>query len=160
MKPPLRQREGVAERVLVIDPGERVGYCVAEIGASVEITSHGISGLKEFALKLEEVFPTYDTVVYETYRIAADKAKKHIGSDVPTLQLIGIIRHLGWRHPHVKLVDQGPVLKRTGEKYARAHLPHVAELLDRLPKSHDDAHDGDAVLHAVAYLFQSRIKAR
>jgi hypothetical protein len=154
----------MSERILVIDPGERVGYCVAQIiepkgySPRLEIESHGISALKDFAMKLAEVFPTYDTVVYETYRIAADKVKQHIGSDVPTLQLIGMIRLLGWLYPEVKLVPQGPELKKTGVKFANARLEDVAELLGRMPKTHDDAHDGDAVMHAAAYLFKTRVK--
>lgn len=154
----------MSERILVIDPGERVGYCAAQIiepkgqAPRLDVESHGISGLKEFALKLEEALGFYETVVVETYRISAAKAKQHIGSDVPTLQLIGMIRHIAWRHPHVKLVFQGPNLKKTGEKFARAHLPQAAEILDRIPKSHDDGHDGDAVMHAAAYLFTTRVK--
>jgi hypothetical protein len=149
----------VAERVLVIDPGERVGWAVVTIDEQgMSVLRHGITGLKDFAVKLDTSFHRYDTVVYETYRIAAEKLKQHVGSDVPTLQLIGMIRLLSWRHPEVKLVGQGPLLKNTGRKYAAVHLPAVQELLDRLPKTHDDAHDGDAVLHAAAYYFKTRVK--
>jgi hypothetical protein len=118
----------VAERVLVIDPGERVGWAVVTIDEQgMSVLRHGITGLKDFAVKLDTSFHRYDTVVYETYRIAAEKLKQHVGSDVPTLQLIGMIRMLSWRHPEVKLVG-------------------------------DDAHDGDAVLHAAAYYFKTRVK--
>jgi hypothetical protein len=155
------------ERVLVIDPGERVGYCVAliqpelgELGFDFQITSHGITDLKTFALKLAEpeTLLKYDTVVVETWRLQAGREREFIGSEFLPVQLIGMIRLLIWQDGVTKLVWQSPARKKTGEKFARGHLPHIAELLDRLPKSHDDAHDGDAVLHAVAYYFDTRVK--
>ncbi len=157
------------ERVLVIDPGERVGYCVARISNddpvdgefapdTIVIESHGITDLKTFALALPEALSKYDTVVVETWRLQAGREREFIGSEFLPVQLIGMIRLLCWQNPDVKLVWQSPARKKTGEKYARGHLPHITELLDRLPKSHDDAHDGDAVLHAVVYYFDTRIK--
>ena len=157
------EREGFIEKVLVIDPGERVGYCVAEIGwnmTGIQIASHGITDLKTFALALPEALVKYDTVVVETWRLQAGREKEFTGSEFLPVQLIGMIRLLCWLNPDVRLVWQSPNRKKTGEKFARGHLPHIAELLDRLPKTHDDAHDGDAVMHAVAYYFDTRIKER
>lgn len=143
-------------RVLAIDPGERVGWARGVITGPTQdgtmdlvIEDHGIAGLRDFAVKLREVFGTYDVVVFEEYRISAEprKLKAHIGSDVPTLQLIGMIRAESWHHPNVKLVKQSPSKKATALKVIPKAYPDIAERLAKLPQTHDDAHDGDALLH-------------
>ncbi len=141
-------------KVLAVDPGERVGWAHGRIDADADglpeltVTGHGISTLKDFVLKLHEVAGNYDVIVWETYRISAKHARKHIGSDVPTLQLIGMIRLCAWLHPNVKLVHQGPVVKATAERT----LPtSIQTILDKLPKAHDDSHDADALLHLWHY---------
>lgn len=142
-------------KVLAIDPGERVGWAVGEVGCldvgddpavgqHLSVLTHGITALKPFALKLFEAIAGYDVVVYETYRISANHVKHHIGSDVPTLQLIGMIRAAAWLHPAVKIVGQGPAIKKTADKTMPADL---AERIAALPAAHDDSHDGDALRH-------------
>lgn len=140
-------------RVLAIDPGERVGWAVADAepwmddpdrAATFEVTGHGITALKPFALKLFEAILGYDVVVYETYRISANHIKHHIGSDVPTLQLIGMIRAAAWLHPTVKLVGQGPETKKTAD---RTMPEDLTTRIAALPAAHDDSHDGDALRH-------------
>jgi hypothetical protein len=57
----------MTERILVVDPGERVGWAHANITSNgVEVTGHGITPLKDFALKLHEVAGNYDTIIYES----------------------------------------------------------------------------------------------
>ena len=156
-------------KVLAIDPGERVGWATGEVlwkvrpkngeilfgvqpDETVEtekfvdltIGSHGITALKPFALKLFEAIGGYDVVIYETYRISANHIKHHIGSDVPTLQLIGMIRAAAWLHPQVKLVAQGPATKATAD---RTMPDDLRERIAKLPAAHDDSHDGDALRH-------------
>ncbi len=133
-------------RVLAIDPGERVGWAHGKVVGDdrLEITGHGISHLKDFALKLHEVTPEYDVIVFETFRLRATAAKKLIGNDFQTSQLIGAIRLCAWLHPQVKLVGQGPNVKATALKTCNAE---IRDVLDGLPQAHDDAHDGDALLH-------------
>lgn len=171
----------MTERILVIDPGERVGWCHATITErvrpvhalpvilkdslapepgqvfatepfwDVEVTGHGITPAKDFALKLHEVAGSYDTIVYESYRIYAHMAKQHIGSDIPSAQFVGMVKLCAWLNPRVKLVSQGASSMKTGEKVAP---PAIQEILDRLPKSHDEAHDGSALRHLSFYWFK------
>jgi hypothetical protein len=155
-------------KILAIDPGERVGWATGEIlwlgpdgkhygeyaklpqefdnelKRDLVVRQHGITALKPFALKLDEVFADYDVIVYERFVLASGKAKELAGSDMQTSQLIGMIRLNGWRHPQVKLVAQWPANMATAEKSAP---PWLREILDGLPKAHDDSHDGSALLH-------------
>lgn len=142
-------------KVLVVDPGERVGWCHAEIivpdprsttqfAPCLRVTGHGISTLKDFGLKVTEVYDNYDVVIYETWRLRADIARKMVGNDMQSSQLIGMVRLSSWQNPHVKLVAQGPAVMKTGDKVA---TPAVRAILDRLPKAHDESHDRSALLH-------------
>lgn len=146
-------------RVLAIDPGEKVGWAHGTIadastdegaGTTLELTGQGITPLKPFAAKLIEVADAYDVLVYEDYRISAAKLRQHIGSNVPTLQLIGMIRLAAW-HRDVSLVTQRPADKTTALKTAPAWL--TANLAG-LPKAHDESHDGDALLHLWFYFWK------
>lgn len=154
------------ELVLVIDPGERIGWAVGVITDGqykpdlLDVTGHGIMESKDFLLALNKSIDKYDTVIVETWRLQPGYQDKFVGSDFPTVQVIGAIRFLSWLYPRIKIVWQNPAKKGTGKIYAKHHLPLVADLLDRLPKSHDDAHDGDAIEHLVAYYFNTRIKVK
>lgn len=140
-----------SSRVLAIDPGERVGWAHGIASSDgLEVTGHGITGLKDFALKLHEVTGDYDVLVYETWRLRADRVRQFAGSDFPAVQFVGMIRLCAWLHPQVRLVSQGPDAKTTGAKVAPQS---VREVLANLPKSHDDAHDGDALMHLSKYWF-------
>ena len=155
----------MSELILAIDPGEKVGWAVGGVvdatengPATLHCTGHGITPLKDFAVKFHEVAGKYDTVIFEPYRIAADKFKAHIGSDVPTLQLIGMIRLSCWLNPKVKVVSSGANNKKTGRKYAAAHLPEISQIIEAaLATDHDSGHDGDAVMHLVNYFFKEYV---
>lgn len=157
----------MSERILAIDPGERVGWARAEAYEDtmagchlLDLEGHGITPLKDFAVKLYEVAGTYDTIIYEPYRIAGDKRRlyAHIGSDVPTLQLIGMIRLCGWLNPSIKLVSSGTGRKSAGRKYAAAELPEISEKIEAaLATDHDSGHDGDALMHLAAYFLQEYV---
>lgn len=154
------------ERVIAIDPGERVGWAHAVItpfdgecgcedcGPKLEVTGHGITPLMDFAIKLSKVIGNYDKVIYEIYRIQPGKERQHIGSEVPTLQLIGMIRLLGELHGVTK-VRQTLTHRDTGYKRAPEWCPQIQEIIERLPKTHDDAHDGDALAHLAYYYTQN-----
>lgn len=103
-------------KVLVIDPGERVGFAVANIeDDGLVLVTYGAAPLRDFALKLGEVITDYDVVVYETWRLRANKAKVMIGSDFQPVQLIGMVRYLAWIHD-VKLVSKEPGVKGAAAK--------------------------------------------
>lgn len=143
----------MTERILVVDPGERVGWCHANIElGEIIVTGHGITAWKDFVLKFYEVCGNYDTVILESYRIYAALAQQHSGSDVPTLQCVGQIKLVCWLNPKVKLVMQAPTVQKNGIKVAPAP---IREILDRLPKSHDEAHDGSALAHLSHYWFKN-----
>lgn len=138
-------RKHGGQLVLVVDPGERVGWVrAAVVGDHLEIVGHGITELKTFGLKINQVFGDYDVVVYESWRLAASMASKFAGNDFKTSQLIGMIRLSSWQNPCTKLVEQRPGNMKTGAKVV---LPHVQEIMDRLPAAHDESHDRSALLH-------------
>ena len=155
----------MSERVIAIDPGEKVGWAHGEVYEDtmagchlLDLTGHGITPLKDFAMKFHEVAGNYDTVVFEPYRIAAGKFKAHVGSDVPTLQLVGMIRLSCWLNPKVKVVSSGPGNKATGRKYAAAHLPEISTKIEAaLATDHDSGHDGDALMHLANYFFKEYV---
>lgn len=145
-------------RVLFLDPGEKVGWAHATVTPAplgsegsppaLEITGHGITALKDFAIKLHEVAGEYDLIGYETWRLSAEHARKFIGNDFQPVQFIGMVRLCAWVN-NVRLVSKPPKCKDNALLSVHAHPQgaQVVEILDRLPKSHDDAHDGDALLH-------------
>lgn len=148
-------------KVLVIDPGERVGWAIGEIapdgtGGVLKVLDHGIEFYHEFErdfLRARVEAGEFDLVIFERFRIRADKAKDFIGSEMPTIQLVGAIKY-ACRMSGTKWVSQGPKamtdarisLKNPGGK-------DILRRLSKLPKSHDDAHDGSALLHLWTYYF-------
>jgi hypothetical protein len=132
-------------RVLAIDPGEKCGYATGEItDGKLELLTYGIADLKDMALKTHEVISNYDVLVVESYRISATHVKHHIGSDVPTLQVIGALRLCAWLNPKVRIVMQAPAIKST----ANATMPpELQKIIDAAPKAHDQAHHTDAIRH-------------
>jgi hypothetical protein len=144
-------------RVLALDPGERVGWAtgVIDTGAEpfLEVSNHGISFLKDMALKLHEVAGNYDVIVYETWRLRPNKAKAFIGNEFLSSQFIGMVRLCCWLNPGVKIVPQGPNTKSTADRYIAHHQPDIQRRLDAMPKAHDDGHDGDALRHLAFYYY-------
>lgn len=150
--------------MLAIDPGERIGWCHGEIEycgqdgigqpkSKLSVTGHGINTAMAFMDKFAETVAGYDRVIYEIYRIQPGKERQHIGSEVPTLQFIGMIRII-CRLAGVKCDRQTLTHRDTGFKRAPKWCPQIQEIIERLPKSHDDAHDGDALAHLAYYYTQ------
>ena len=139
--------------VIAIDPGERVGWATAEFVADPDLgddrnglflTNHGISQLKPFAVKLAEVIGNYDLVIYEKYVLfGGERGRAQEGKEIPTAQLVGMIRLLAWLNDK-KLVCQAPKIKKTADKTAQGVFK---ELIESESKTHDDAHDIDAIRH-------------
>ena len=145
-------------RLLTIDPGELVGWAVgAAHPDEPELIRHGITPLKEFATTLYQRFDAYDVVVYETYRLI--RARNREGSEMPTSQLIGMIRLLGWVHPEVTVVRQTPNNKNSINKVIAAsdHQDFKA-LVEGESGTHDDAHDIDAIRHLYYYWWKQHVK--
>lgn len=127
------------DRVLVIDPGDRTGWAVADVWSdgTFEVIEQGVTPLKDFAIKLYEAAPKYDVLIYETWRLRADMAKKMVGNDFQASQLIGMIRLLAWIHK-IKLHSLAPGVKKTGRKV----MPEA--VVQRLLLSSEE-HDKDAL---------------
>lgn len=131
----------MTERVLVIDPGERVGWarCTIEDGLiTPDSVVQGVHPLMDFAVKLSSSVTNYDTLVYETWRLRPDMAKKMIGNDFQPAQLIGMVRLLAWTNPPIRLKSLEPSVKSTGRKV----MPDF--LSERLEHSSEE-HDKDAL---------------
>lgn len=128
------------EKILAIDPGERTGWATGESTPDgLVVTGQGVAPLKNFAVKLGESFENYDTVLYETWRLYANMAKRLVGNDMQPSQLVGMIRYISWLNPSVKLVSLGADVKKTAEKTA------PDEIKERLLRSSEE-HDKDALL--------------
>lgn len=141
-------------RVLAIDPGEKVGWARGTVSSDLSLDDHGIADLKPFALKLGTAIEDYDVVIYETWRLYAGHAKKMIGNDMQTSQLVGMIRFLAWQNPQVKLVGQSASIKETADKTAQGDF---LTLIESEPSKHDDAHDIDAIRHLWYWYWKNHI---
>jgi hypothetical protein len=162
-------------RVLAVDPGERVGWATAtvypegieapdpDVGsraiAELEVTGHGIAFLKDAAMQVYKAVVAedrIDVVVYETFILTARGGKTMVGSDLQTAQLVGMIRLCGWLNPRVQLVPQRPGAMRSADKSMRSHPSGaiMQEIIAKLPKSHDESHDGSALRHLWTYFFE------
>ena len=82
--------------LLAIDPGETTGYSIFKDG---ELFRHGVIiwkipslGYEIFVNHLKEDFP--DVVVCEDYRLYANKVNAQLGSQIPTIKIIGAIEML------------------------------------------------------------------
>ena len=145
-------------RVLAIDPGERVGWARADVTDKGKCTNlkTGITPLKDMALRLVDVFETYDVVIVETWRLSAGHAKEFVGSSFPTVQFIGMLRMLSWMYPYVKVEWQAPTVKTTAVKTAKKLNPKWHKLMTA-PGAHQDTHDQDAVMHLWHWVWRTRI---
>jgi hypothetical protein len=147
-------------RVLALDPGERVGWANFDcdpVSGKVTNLKHGISPLKDMALRVAEKAGSYDVIVMEDYRISAAKVNLHIGSGVPTIQFVGMVRMACWQHPKTKLVVQSNRVKTTAAKTMRKLKPSWYEIIDETV-AHDDGHDQDAIMHGWYYVWSNYIK--
>lgn len=135
-------------KVLAIDPGEKVGWCRfdADTKGRVKNLKYGISGLKEMALRIAKVYDSYDVVVMENWRLSAVHAKSMYGSELPTVQFIGMVQLLAWQNPKVKLVKQSPSVMSTAKRTMKKLKPSWYEIVSE-PIAHDAGHHQSAILH-------------
>lgn len=154
-------------KVLWSDPGERVGWAIFEVSnlgpkPKLELDVYGIMEMQDFALWLLDHAAEFDLIGFETYAIRMDKLLQHAGSDVPTLQLVGMIRLAVWRARQQtktlwpELVEQSPGIKKKGLGAVRIWLPGALEIVQEALNdvAHDDGHHGDAILHGAAWFHE------
>jgi hypothetical protein len=144
-------------KILALDPGERVGWATATVDGphhELVIEDHGIARLRDMAMAVYRAVVTedkYDVVIYETWRLRANKARQFAGNDFPSVQFIGMVRLACWLNPRVKLASQGPSIKSTADKVIPNQYPDVARRIDNAPAAHDESHDTDALRHIAFY---------
>lgn len=145
--------------VLVLDPGEKVGWARAEIDehGNWSDVRHGITPLWEMAdsvagVQLDESFTSYDTIVVETWRLYGSHAQQMIGSTFPSVQFIGAIK-LICRLSGTQYVEQPASQKQVGIARLEVDYPEWHALAMR-PIAHDDGHDQDALMHMAAFTFK------
>lgn len=149
-----------------IDPGETVGYAYGEVVADrrakgdkrLKILKYGQDKAKTFIMNLPDTMPDLAVVGYETYNITAKDLQAHLGSNVPTLQVIGMIRSRAWDEQDrraslfPRILTQAPADKRTGMAAAQLWAPNLVPIIqDALDGPHDEGHYGDALMHAIAW---------
>lgn len=142
----------------VLGPEDRSGRGAKDLAMYLVVDDYGQDPAKEYVKKLLYVAPTLDLIGYESYNITQAHAQDHVGSDVPTLQVIGMIRLAAWQGQWANasgfplIVDQPPKEKRTGMASAKLWAPDLVPVIaDALAGPHDDGHYGDALLHAIAW---------
>lgn len=155
-------------RVLAVDPGERIGWCTADVSpaltatttrpaelAQLHVVDHGISYLKDMALAVHlgvVVEGKYDVVVCESWRLSAKGARVSIGSDMPSSQFVGMVRLCCWV-AGVPFVEQGPAAMSTARRTFDNHPSGAAirDIIATLPAAHDERHNESALLHLWFY---------
>lgn len=146
--------------VLVLDPGERVGWARAKIDehGNWSDVRHGITPLWEMAdavAKAQDTqgySPSYDVIVVETWRLYSSHAQQMIGSTFPSVQFIGAIK-LVCRLTGTEYVEQPAADKTVGLVRLEIDYPQYHDLATR-PIAHDDGHDQDALMHMAAFTFK------
>jgi hypothetical protein len=139
--------------VLVLDPGERVGWSRATIdeGGNWSDVRHGITPLWEMADAIYKG-AHYDVIVCEAWRLYGSHAKTMIGSEFLSVQFIGAVK-MFCRLTGTKYVSQPASAKTIGLARLEVDYPDYHELATR-DIAHDDGHDQDALMHLAAYTFK------
>ena len=151
-------------RILALDPGVTVGWATGTLHLpskgveGVADLEYGTTPMKEFMIhyssRLREEEPPYDVIVYESWLLRRKEALSLVGSDLPSSQVIGVIRNEVWmanRRPirPIGLHRQHPQDKRSID----AHMGGTAYL----PKSDVD-HARDAIRHLYYYAWSLQAK--
>lgn len=154
--------------VIAIDPGEKVGWATAEANADgLTVLEYGISTLKEFALAFATSQTDYEYVIYEEYRVQGGaRARANIGSTVPTLQLVGMIRLSCWckqikhddGHPYIISQTPGDMHKGAGVAPEIVDREMLQTIHAAMSGPHDDGHHGSALLHLCCWYFNTYMK--
>lgn len=142
-------------RILALDPGEKVGWARTEVDAKGKTSElvHGISTLKDMAMRLSIAFDGYDVVVCETFIVPPGS---RLTGSFPTVQFIGMVRLLSWQTPKVDMIWQAPRVMHTAAKTIQKLKPSWAEIINQ-GGAHDDTHDYSAILHLWHHIWLTRI---
>lgn len=125
-------------KVLTIDPGRTTGVCLGiyQGGRNYEIERcWEVVWEQRFAFvqSIAEIKP--DVLVVEAFRLYAHKSQQQIGSDFPSVQLIGAIEYVAY-HANIPLIYQMP-----------SNISQTAILDRHLPLVQGSEHKKDAYKH-------------
>lgn len=173
-KPPARQpspHAGVGQahwapsRMVSIDPGDvHVGVAAWHRTLEAWECTLAVEMTPETAveyLSRELLQGRVDLVVVEDFRLQPDKAMAQVGSDMPTAQLIGVIKYLvgglanaksRWPSQPVELILQQPTIKNPTDSIRRAKSHEFRAKLDGVTGDHAT----DAELHGLYHLWKTR----
>ncbi len=134
----------MSSQYLAIDPGKgrRDTIGIARFSATGEVLEIGQKTFEEFVPWLEEQKDVI-AVVYELYKIRANRARQHIGSKVETVQTIGAIKSFCTRHK-VPCVEQDSSILSNGQKWFGIDIEQYG---------HDQSHQFSALVHGLYYLY-------
>jgi hypothetical protein len=113
--------------------------------------------LKQHERSAQWWLPQFDFVIYENWLLTSDRDKLRgmIGSDLPWVQYIGVVRTECWvSDGQIQIVEHLPKRKTDGLlalENARPDYRAPADIIAAAPAKHDDAHYADAVMHTVAW---------
>lgn len=117
------------------------------------IPSSDFDSTEAYWTMIGSIIKTADTVVCESYRLFASKAKQQIGSSLETPQLIGYLRMVCWEQsvpfilqdPAIKIRFADDVLVETEVVERRGERYYIDGVLTNI-------HGRDAVRHGLYYL--------
>jgi hypothetical protein len=120
-------------RLLCFDPGDTTGWAYFEDG---EI----IGGAFPLWARVDEMINEFkpDVIVFEAFYLASKAARHLIGSSIPTIEVIGVIKFLA-KTSGIKYVSQPPYMR------AGISLRRVRGL---------GTHSRDAARHGIRYLIR------
>lgn len=138
-----RRKPNDGTRILALDPGETTGWAVFEDQSLVACGQLKVGDLNTLFAVVRE--SRANVVVIESYRVYEHRAQQHIGSEVVTIQYIGILK-LAAEQLHLPIVMQAAWQGKqfqTDEKLREWGLYQVAH-----------KHANDAIRHGCYfYLF-------
>jgi hypothetical protein len=157
-------------RVLVLDPGERVGWATADVvqagtdhGFELRVTGHGMAYLKDMAMSVYKAIAIekkYDVVVYERWALTARGAKVSVGSEMESSQFIGMVRLCCWLSG-TRIKKQNTSALSSADRSLKCGHPSAADVARRIAAadavSHDDGHDGSALRHLWTFFFDEYV---
>lgn len=142
---------------LALDPGETTGWAfLGPEGFPKNLDPYTeslgqVRGHAPLRRLLRGIQTPPRVVIFETYRIRGHY-KNHFGSEVPTIQNIGIIKSYYYDLVDMgfecELVEQEPSVKKMG--YGWGGLPQQS--------NHNTSHQWDAMAHAVYYVCRNKIR--
>lgn len=143
------------KRILALDPGETTGWSVftgefpdAPMPYQWQMTACGQAKswpLKDALENLGELVSKYcpDFIVYERYAVYAWKSQDHSWSEVPTVQIIGLIKTLALQHDI-------PVTEQTAQ--VAKHFCTDKFLRDCNLYERGQKHARDSIRHGLYYI--------